>query len=439
MPGKTNKSPFQNTGLDGLPQGLKDALQFPLMDSIMGRRSRRFPVGAEIPDGPLKFASKKSALPLTELEQMIILSSVSGNTGWFNLIPFNKEYLPHIPNYSCRSGGRTFPSGAGFHTTEIFYTDDNGTYFFPTRDAPSLTDDSENPMELSDYLNAHKSRIIKLSDGRMEIPRVHDHMEVHNHWCANVPGSTLIIPVADIAQHHIGILMYLVQNGKCIFDDINKTNIPGLEKFSTLVDTENPFPMSFVEQMSLNCTTVETSTACYAGNLMQQAMGLGGWLFNGINVFSILGICGDHDVPGLGFRADMKDGWSVPNPTGRSGVFEAYCPPHYRDMREAVEALARVKFGDGGPYNPETDGPYIDTAKVRGAGEVYSQEFKDCVATMAQYVYDTFGKFPATVPSIGVTLYLQTHHLDTDFHDEHFTEGSYLETHAEHMNRWHNG
>ena len=124
MSTNSKKSSFKNIMLEGFPSGLEDALQFPLMDSIMGRRSRRFPFGAEIPDGPLKFQSKHDPLPLSDLEQMIMLSSVSGNTGWFNLIPFNKEYLPHIPNYSIRPGGRTFPSGAGFHTTEIFYTDD---------------------------------------------------------------------------------------------------------------------------------------------------------------------------------------------------------------------------------------------------------------------------------------------------------------------------
>jgi len=79
MSGKSKRSKVFQSNHNGLPESLGDALPFPLMDSIMGRRSRRFPVGAEIPEGPLKFASKKSALPLTELEQMIILSSVSGN------------------------------------------------------------------------------------------------------------------------------------------------------------------------------------------------------------------------------------------------------------------------------------------------------------------------------------------------------------------------
>ena len=65
------------------------------------------------------------------------------------------------------------------------------------------------------------------------------------------------------------------------------------------------------------------------------------------------------------------------------------------------------------PIYPRTDGPYKDNEKVRSAGVVYSKEFKDCVSIMVQYTYDKFGKFPATVPSIVVSLYLQTHNLYT--------------------------
>jgi len=171
--------------------------------------------------------------------------------------------------------------------------------------------------------------------------------------------------------------------------------------------------------------------------LMQQAMGLGGWMFDGINPFSVLGASGNPEVPGLGFRFDVDERWPLPNVTGLPGVFQGHCPPHYKDMRAAVESLSERKFGPGGPYNSNTPGPYKNNAGVRKSGEVHNEEFKECVTTIAQYIYDAFGKFPATVPSIFAMMYLQTHHLDIDFHNEHFTEGAYLETHAEHMKSWH--
>jgi hypothetical protein len=36
---------------------------------------------------------------------------------------------------------------------------------------------------------------------------------------------------------------------------------------------------------------------------------------------------------------------------------EGFCPPHFSDMREAVEALCARKFGPGGPFHPDTPGP----------------------------------------------------------------------------------
>ena len=74
---------------------------------------------------------------------------------------------------------------------------------------------------------------------------------------------------------------------------------------------------------------------------------------------------------------------------------------------------------------------------MRGAGKVHDEQFIDCVATMAQYVFDRFGKFPGTVPSILVLMYLQAHHLELEFYDKHFSPGAYLETHAHHMQYWH--
>lgn len=420
-----------------LPKGLVDAVNFPLIEAIHGRRSRRFARGASIPVGPLAYTSQHSPQPLSKLEQMLLLTTVAGNTGWSNLIPYNRNYLPHIPNYAGAAGGRTFPSAAGFQITEFFYTDDNGVYFLPTRDMPAVEAMAANgETDLNAYLDAHKARIVKLSGERLNIPARPEHLEMHNEWCVNVPGSTLIIPVADLAQHIIQALCYFVQNGVCIYDDVNNRPIPGLDRFKHLVDVENPYPLSYVEQVSATEVTVELSCACYAGALMLQAMGLGGWMFDGINPFSVLGASGDPEVPGLGFRFDMIEGEPLPHVTGLEGILEGYTQPHSKDMRTAVEAVVKRKFGAGGPFNPRTKGPYKETDAVRKSGAPVNDEFIDCVATMAQYVQDTFGRFPAKVPAMLTLMYLQAHKLDTDFYDRYFEPGAYLKTHADHDKNW---
>lgn len=420
------------------PEGLQDVFDFPLLQALLGRRARRFSLGASIPDGPLAYTSRHEPIPLSELEQMLVLVAAGGNTGWHYAITRHARYAPHLSNYAGAAGGRTFPSAAGFHTSELFFTDDSGVYLFETRDAPALAERrADGSMDLRTLLEAHRARIRKLSDGRMHIPAEEPYMEGHNTWCVNRPGSTLIFPVVDLAQHSIAILCFLVQNGYCITDDVTHRPIPGLERFGHLVRLDEPLPLTFVDQYALTEATAELATSCYAGMLMLQAMGLGGWMFDGIDRHTILGASGNPDVPGLGFRYDTDPRWSLPNPTGRPGVFEAHCPPHYPDMRAAVEAFCRRKFGPGGPYHKETPGAWRESARVRSSALVHDEEFKACVATMAQYVLDTFGKFPATVPSVFALTYLQAHHLDLEFYDTHFLPGAYLSTHARHLERWH--
>ncbi len=401
-----NKSKTLLAGIPAIPRGLEAAVNMPLIEALHGRRARRFAMGSEIPDGPLAYKSKHDPMPLEQLEQMLVLTAAAGNTGWHYMITRNQRYAPHFANYSAAAGGRTFPSAAGFHTSEFFFTDDNGVYFFPTRDSGSLVErDAEGNFDLHAWLEAHRRRIRKLADGRLHLPPQEPYMEGHNTWCVNRPGSTLIIPVADVAQHMVLMLCFLVQNGYSIFDDMNNERIKGLERFRGLVDVDNPFPLTFVEQYALTEVTAELSTACYAGMLMLQALGLGGWMFDGIDRFTMLGASGDPKVPGLGFRYDKNDRWPLPNATGLPGVFEGFCPPHYQDMRAAVEAVVQRKFGSAGPFNGKTPGPWKESSRIRSSAQMHSEEFKDCVATMAQYVFDKFGKFPGTVPTIFVLTY----------------------------------
>jgi hypothetical protein len=423
----------------GETKALDGLAQFPLVAALLGRRSRRFALGDEIPDGPLAHRSRHDPVPLSELERLLVLGAMGGTTGWHWAITRNARYAPHLANYAGGAAGRTFPSAAGFHTAELFFTDDSGTWFFPTRDAGALVDPAEEEVGLELLVERHRGRLRRLSERRLHLPPQEPYMEGHNTWCVNVPGSLLVIPVADVAQHTIAGLCFLLQNGYVVYDDVHDRRIPGIEEFGGLADLESPLPLTFVDQYMLAEAVAELASSCYAGVLMLQAMGLGGWMFDGIDRFTMLGASGDPDVPGLGFRYDLEAGWSTPNPTGLEGVFEAFCPPHHPDMAAAVEAFAARKFGPGGPYHRDTPGAWSDSPGVRGSAQVHSPEFKACVSLQAQYVHDTFGKFPGTVPSLMVLNYVQAHHLDLEFYDRFFRPGAYLQTHADHMATWHAG
>jgi hypothetical protein len=421
-----------------LPPGFQDMTNFGLLEAIMGRRSRRFFMGAEIPDGVFQFKSKKEIVPLSELEKLLIVAACGTNTGWNNLIYRAARYAPHLSNYAAVAGGRVFPTAAGFGTSMTFFTDDEGVYVLDCRDAPAFAErNPDGTLDFDDVLAHMKSRIKKLRDGRLDLPAEVPYTEAHNTWVANQPGTLLVIPVGDLSQHLLLNLCYFLQNGIVLTDDIHQRPIPGVEKFKDIVDVNNTWPLSFVETWSLSELTVELGASCYAGTLILQAMGLGGWMFNGVDYFSVLGAAAEEGITGIGFRCDTNDAWPTPNPTGLEGVMEGFCPPHYENMRAAVEALCERKFGPGGPFNADTPGPWKDSAKVRASAQIHDEQFRECIALQAQYIYDTFGRFPGTVPTMFAIMYLQAHHLDLEFYDHFYKQGSYLKTHKNHMKRWH--
>jgi hypothetical protein len=53
---------------DSFPPGFRELNSFSIIEALLGRRSRRFFRGAEIPDGVFAFKSNHDQLPLSELE-----------------------------------------------------------------------------------------------------------------------------------------------------------------------------------------------------------------------------------------------------------------------------------------------------------------------------------------------------------------------------------
>ena len=421
-----------------IPPGFQEMMSFPLIEALLGRRSRRFFMGAEIPDGVFEYRSAHKIQPLSDLEKMLVVAACGGNTSWHHLIYRAAKYAPYLSNYAGAAGGRVFPSAAGFHTSQTFFTDDDGVYVLEMRDAQAFSDRADDgSLDLETFAEETWKRVRKIQDGRLRFPAEVPYTEAHNTWVFNKPSTLVVIPVGDLSLHVLLNLCYMLQNGLVLYDDINKNSIPGIEKFSDIVDISSVWPITFVEQWSLSELSVELAASCYAGTLMLQAMGLGGWMFNGVDPFAMFGASGNLDVVGLGFRYDEDDRWPYPNPTGLEGVMEGYCPPHYKNMREAVEAICQRKFGPGGPFHAETPGPWKESSKVRSSAQVHNERFRECVAHQAQYLFDTFGKFPATVPSMFLIMYLQAHHLDLDFYDKFYKPGAYLRTHSEHMRTWH--
>jgi hypothetical protein len=96
------------------PAGFEEMMRFGLVEALLGRRSRRFFMGAEIPDGVFAYKSRHKALPLTDLEKMPVVSACGGNTSWHHMIYRAARYAPHLSNYARSAGGRVIPRLPGF-------------------------------------------------------------------------------------------------------------------------------------------------------------------------------------------------------------------------------------------------------------------------------------------------------------------------------------
>lgn len=151
----------------------------------------------------------------------------------------------------------------------------------------------------------------------------------------------------------------------------------------------------------------------------------------------MLGANARDGVAGLGFRFVEDERWVTPNAVGLDGVYQGLCPPYYPDMHAAVEAFVARKFGPGGAYDPDAPGPWLEPGPVKRTVAPYSREFVDCMSEVARYIYGKHGRFPGIRSTIMLPGCVQAHHFDTDFYDTHYQQGAYLQTHAEHLKRWH--
>jgi hypothetical protein len=416
--------------------------EFPLFDAIAGRRARRFGLGMELPSGPLAYKSRAESVPLSELERSILVAAGTGVTGWNFGVPFGPDRPKEHAHYTQRFTGRTAPTAAGIGTPMLFATDDSGTYLTNTRDllpgqAAEVAGDRDDALD--SMVETVRANTEQLSERRLDLPAASPHMLEPNLWMANAPGSTLFMPVADASEQVLGLMAMALANGSVLVDDVAGRPAGDLAPFirSGLLREDKRVPLTVLQQMAYEANVAELAFIGHNMVLTMQAMGLGGLYFNGLNRWSILGAFNESGIEGLEFRFVHDPRWTLPNPVGLDGHFEGLCPPYVSDMREAVDIFVERKFGPRGAYDPSTPGAWGDAKAVKQGVTPYSEEFVECLSVVAQYVYDTYGKFPNTFTTMVLSGYVQAVHLDTDFYDTHYQAGAYLPTHAHHMERWH--
>jgi hypothetical protein len=415
------------------PELLDLAWSYPLFEAIYGRRSRRFGLGFEMPEGPFRYKSVHPPVPLSQLEESLLIGAGAGFSG----LAFWD--LPTPPPYRRRSG-RTFPmTRPGGHTT-LFFTNDEGFYVLDANMAASKLREIETPDERHKLVEIYRTQRRTLRGSRLDIPRRAPMMSGHDHWDSNRPGSTLFLPVCDVSASLISLIAQFVDpalhryapagRGMNIVDDHHSSRSAGTERWlrSGFLDAERKLPLSIVERQACYYTFSEPATLCHNMFLATEALGLGGWQHCGFLSLEIL----DH----MGFRIVRPTGGAIfGNPVGLDGVVEAHCPPYYPTMDAAVDAVLAPPSSGSKETGPV---PYRMSEAEHRAGTVQiSAEGLACTKAICNYICDTYSRFPGGLDAMHLMWVMQAHHIDTDYYDRFFGPEAYGLTHATHMAIWH--
>jgi hypothetical protein len=112
-------------------------------------------------------------------------------------------------------------------------------------------------------------------------------------------------------------------------------------------------------------------------------------------------------------------------------------------MDEAVDRVIDMKYGpDGGSYGDQQvfSRPYrngADGAKYTDKATQYGPRQVEYVKEICNYIYDTYGRFPAHVDAFYTPgMWLQFSHLEMEYYDRFFDPAQFAKQ-AAHEAIWH--
>jgi len=429
---------------------------YPLLEALLNRRSRRFGKGMKLQGGPLEYASAKPPEPLTLLEEAALAFAACGITG------YALAELPYQPGASPETGGgnimthfvgRTAPSGDAMHDVTVFVLNDQGAWLlkrpqdFPRSEIAGLIQAAREHrlMELYDRMR------VRISDRRPDVPRELPYVPPFNKWVANVPGTTYFVPVGEMTALYINVALSAFSDDFAYFvvDERNGFRPAGVERFGRSrggflhddIRSGRVATVGAVETWVAEFVAIEHGAILQNLGLMTQALGLGGFPHFAAHPFiwfQALGfrmadiplsrLVGAGSVRSAGMKLLGKD-LPVPSAVGleRGGepLIRPFSPPYYPTMRDAVLAFVDYKYAEG--RGTMRDGGaatgWSDPARVQAGIPRYPDRTIEATIAYCEYVYNRYGRFPAMCgPFRGILAY-QAHHLDTDFYERFYRPG----------------
>jgi len=401
----------------------------------------------KMPGGPLAFESRHQPTPLTEAEEAALVFAACGITG----------YALADLCYTQSGGGnimaglvaRTIASGDALQTVALVVTNDEATYLIrrprelPAKEIPELIELGRRGA----FSELYRRYRVKIKDGRASTPSEPLFNINANQWSAHARGTSYFLPVNDLTFMYVNGLLEIFNEatGAFIVDERNDFRPAGLGRFARsrgghLEDDPHKGRVATirqVEQFVNEFVTVEQGMMLQNLGLMAQALGLGGFpnfANHEFGWFQALDFrmqqmpasryLGAGRLAALAMKFLKRDPL-VPYPVGleRNGevLLKPFCPPHFKSMREAVEAVVELKFGARGvfrdPVGPSAWGRHDEVTRQI---PVISDAAINATVAYCEYVWDRYGRFPAYMPPYRTVLGFQACHLDAEFYDRFY-------------------
>ncbi|MDX1579335.1 MAG: hypothetical protein R3266_12670 [Gemmatimonadota bacterium] len=422
---------------------------YPLTDAILGRRSRRFAPGMEIPHGPFAFRSERAPRPLTEEDVAALVCAAAGFSGYALA---DLSYGPGEGG-SMLGGmtGRVVASPDSLDTVSLFVIDDDGAWFVrrPQNLGVEARDEVVRLCRERRFVEAARRLRVRVADERVAPPVEPGVNFDINRWSAHAPGTTTFLPVSDVSGVLVNALLEIFEPsmGLCVVDERNRFRPAGLRRFlrsrgGPLHDDPRDgrvVTIQGLESSLIEAAGVEMGGMLHALGLMGQALGLGGFCTYARHEYAWLEPLGFDTTPmssaryagarglvALGARLLGKT-FDFPVASGlrRDGevLLRAWAPPEYEDMAAAVRAFVAYKFGTDGMWRGRTRGTSWREREARAAAIAPPSETAvEATIAFASYVHERYGRFPAYSQPFRTAIAYQAGHVDLDFYDRFFGE-----------------
>jgi len=288
------------------------------------------------------------------------------------------------------------------------------------------------------FLKFYQQNTTKIIDGRPTFPP-QAYLESNQWFAHSCPGSTWFFPLVDLTSEYINFLLYGLDRDRYQLIDANTGKGAG-KKIQKAIDDGYlnglQVPIQLMDVFVYNVCVGATYFKIQNVALAAEVMGVGHFVWGGFTPVIMLG--GTPFCKGFGFYfVQGKDG--VPNAVGLKGHIEAHCPPFYESMDKAVDDIVARKYGPSGCLTRNFKGltPLKNFSCVTDNVAQYDPRAVELTKDFCNYVYETYGRFPATVDSVQMPVTITLTHLDLDFYDKYYPPQALTDAYRNHLKVWH--